>query len=669
MNHSRRKFLQISAITATVLVNNNTLFAQDISKQNHKSTYNSYKNQYNYMQGDVDKHGRFKDYDIWTNDGIVTRENLNSSYLQLSTDKPDFRPRSETTQSQHSIYMYEKDRLLYPLKRVGNRGEGRWERIDWDSATMQIAQNIWSLMVDSDKGAKSILVQVGKALMGESRRASGVRFANQLGAVLKENRGQNEEIKLDELYGEDLIVLWGYNPMESNIPDAHFIQESRYRGAKVITISPEYNQTARCSDLWIPIKKGSDEILTINLIYEILSSDSQKVEATRYNKSDLKEYDSRFTQQLTSISPMVVKKLAKEMLDSKKTKIICGNGYKSQQNIGYLKSLLGIDDKSAQKDIFQFLSDFDGRYRARVDGDFEQEMAIIMASSIYNKKPKEFKAEFLDRVKFIACIDTKMSESAMQADIVLPAQSIYESWDIYKSQNSTDKLLYSKPAVELKNIGASKDEWSIFAKIAQNLEFIANKTENLEFSKPEDDTNYTTSGFHDLSIFYQEYTNRDDLLNPLGDDELAYNLIKKKMDSGVVTADVQSKKVSDMESIPDLKQSKPDFPYSFVFKKSKWSRGVNYSASTTLLRLQRGEPVAVISVMAAKINGIKDGEYIRVFNDKGEFKVMAKVSSSVPFDCVIMQDGWENFMFTQRAGYSEILSQNSENYVNIERVI
>ncbi|NOX14784.1 MAG: molybdopterin-dependent oxidoreductase, partial [Epsilonproteobacteria bacterium] len=499
------------------------------------------------------------------------------------------------------------------------------------------------------------------------------RFANLLGANLKKESELNDKVDLSKLDKFDLVIFWGYNPMETNIKDAHYIQESRYEGVKFITLTPEYNQTARCSDLWIPIKSGSDDLVVMNLIYEIINNSAQKNLVTKYNKSDFSEYAPEKTEKITKINPHVIKQLAKQLAKSKNPKIICGNGYKSQENLNYLRSILGMNLKNVEKvNKFAFLSDFNGRYKAREDDGLPKEMVIATASSLFNKKPKEFKDTFLQEVKFIVCIDTKASESAIYADIVLPATGIYESWDIYNFSTKKEKLLISKPPFGLKNIGESKDEWSIFAQIAQKLEFIANKPENMLSNKIEDDTQYTASGYHDLSTFYQEYVNQNDVLNQMGTDELAYNIVRKRLNNDAINStyktNIQDNVVQEIENLPSTQEETSSYMYDFIFKKTKWNKNRNYSTSTLLLRLQRGEPIVIMNNVTAKKNGLMDAKKVMISNENGEFISRLKTSSSVPFDAVIMNDGWENFMFQDRLGYSEILSDKTKISVNIKRV-
>jgi complex iron-sulfur molybdoenzyme family reductase subunit alpha len=64
-----------------------------------------------------------------------------------------------------------------------------------------------------------------------------------------------------------------------------------------------------------------------------------------------------------------------------------------------------------------------------------------------------------------------------------------------------------------------------------------------------------------------------------------------------------------------------------------------------LLRLQRGVPAIQVNRVVAATKGISDGDTIRVFNHQGEFYAMAKLSSSAPADGLIMEHGWEPYMY------------------------
>ncbi|MBI5043998.1 MAG: molybdopterin-dependent oxidoreductase [Nitrospirae bacterium] len=78
-------------------------------------------------------------------EGRVVREEQVSSYPQISPDIPDANPRGCNKGALHSQSLYEKDRILYPMKRTGARGEGKWKRIGWDEAAEEIAEKIAEL--------------------------------------------------------------------------------------------------------------------------------------------------------------------------------------------------------------------------------------------------------------------------------------------------------------------------------------------------------------------------------------------------------------------------------------------------------------------------------------------------------------------------------------------
>ena len=77
-------------------------------------------------------------FNVYVKDGVVWREEQQGEY-GASSDAPDYGPRGCQKGLRHSKYMYGKQRILYPLKRIGERGQGQWERISWDQAMLEVA--------------------------------------------------------------------------------------------------------------------------------------------------------------------------------------------------------------------------------------------------------------------------------------------------------------------------------------------------------------------------------------------------------------------------------------------------------------------------------------------------------------------------------------------------
>src|SRR5690606_3795 len=69
----------------------------------------------------------------------------------------------------------------------------------------------------------------------------------------------------DDLFHSDLILIWGGNPVYTQIPQAHFIMEARYNGAKVITIAPDYSASSVHADQWVPVKVATDAALGLGM--------------------------------------------------------------------------------------------------------------------------------------------------------------------------------------------------------------------------------------------------------------------------------------------------------------------------------------------------------------------------------------------------------------------
>lgn len=223
-------------------------------------------------------------WEVWTKDGKVTRENQSAKYPAIAPNIPDANPRGCNKGVQHSQVMYEADRLLYPMKRVGERGEGKWKRVSWDEAITDVATHLYETMLE--KGPAGNYVHVGAGILTEARAASIKRLGTLLGAVrpyIASYVGDmfpgtsvvygegNIGCTFDFLYTADVQIFWGCNPNTSRIPDAHYLWEGKYNGSKVIVISPEFNSTCVHADSWVPVRAGYDGHLALAVMNRIVA--------------------------------------------------------------------------------------------------------------------------------------------------------------------------------------------------------------------------------------------------------------------------------------------------------------------------------------------------------------------------------------------------------------
>ncbi|MBI3355113.1 MAG: molybdopterin-dependent oxidoreductase [Nitrospirae bacterium] len=237
-------------------------------------------------------------------DGRIVREEQVSDYPQISPEIPDANPRGCNKGALHSQALYEKDRILYPMKRLGARGEGKWKRISWDEAAEEIAGKIVEL--EGKKEFDRLMVYAGTGILSPVRRGASLRLGSLLGAVRFNVAGAVGDMfpgatiaygistvgcSSEAWYEADYLLIWGINPTVSRIPDAHYIWEGKYSGARVVSISPDYNPTARQSSQWIPINPGTDSFFAMSMINVIIKE---------------KLYDTEFIREQTDL-PFLVK--------------------------------------------------------------------------------------------------------------------------------------------------------------------------------------------------------------------------------------------------------------------------------------------------------------------------------------------------------------------------
>jgi len=222
-------------------------------------------------------------WNVYVKDGIVVREEQTAGYPQPRTDRPDYNPRGCQKGALHADFMYGADRIRYPLKRVGARGEGRWQRISWDQATREIADKV--LDIYERWGPGSLLSHEGTANQSDVHFTAGNRFTSLLGAVAPDkvsNVGDQPSghrvafgwsfngFTSDGWYDADYIMLQLFNPSVTRIPDAHFIWEARHRGARVVSVNPDYNPSSIHADLWLPIRRGADPFMLMSMVHVVL---------------------------------------------------------------------------------------------------------------------------------------------------------------------------------------------------------------------------------------------------------------------------------------------------------------------------------------------------------------------------------------------------------------
>ncbi|MBI4491190.1 MAG: molybdopterin-dependent oxidoreductase [Chloroflexi bacterium] len=235
-------------------------------------------------------------FNLYVKDGVVLREEQVGNYPHPNDPcAPDFNPRGCQKGACYARRMYDPTRIRYPMKRVGERGQGRWKRLGWDEALAEVADAIVDTLITD--GPEAIVQGGGTHVMNiVSEGAGGDAFFSALGApasnVTADNGDDHQgvaitlgkvmlECSADNWFYADVILVWGGNPAYTNIPNYHFIPEARYHGTRVIAITPDYSPSSIHADLWVPVNVGSDAALALSMCQVILREGLFKADFVR----------------------------------------------------------------------------------------------------------------------------------------------------------------------------------------------------------------------------------------------------------------------------------------------------------------------------------------------------------------------------------------------------
>jgi DMSO reductase family type II enzyme molybdopterin subunit len=224
--------------------------------------------------------------DAYVKDGIVWREEQNATYEKAFEDVPDFNPRGCPMGCIYSSVMYDPTRIKYPLKRAGERGEGKWERVSWDQALTEIADRIIDVVEEDgpecivfDHGTTNLDFGIGSPMEAHlfgtgigSTTIDSYAGVGDLPVGLIQTWGlYMSEGTADDWFLSDYILVWLGNPSYTKVPEAHFMWEARYRGAKVVSIAPDYNASTMHTDRWLNVRFGTDAALALGMVNTILT--------------------------------------------------------------------------------------------------------------------------------------------------------------------------------------------------------------------------------------------------------------------------------------------------------------------------------------------------------------------------------------------------------------
>lgn len=256
-------------------------------------------------------------WQIFVKDGIVTWENQATDYPTTGPDMPEFEPRGCPRGASFSWYLYSPLRVKYPYVRgallrmwrealkqcqdpvrawdsivsdpdkanayKSARGKGGLVRASWDEVTQLISAAM--LHTIRRYGPDRIIGFSPIPAMSMVSYAAGSRFLSLIGSPLlsfydwyadlppasPQIWGDQTDVpESSDWFNSGYILVWGSNLPMTRTPDAHFLAEARYRGTKVVSISPDYAEYVKFADTWMSVKPGTDGALAMAMGHVIL---------------------------------------------------------------------------------------------------------------------------------------------------------------------------------------------------------------------------------------------------------------------------------------------------------------------------------------------------------------------------------------------------------------
>ncbi|MGE7055716.1 molybdopterin-dependent oxidoreductase, partial [Paenibacillus glucanolyticus] len=381
--------------------------------------------------------------------------------------------------------VYHPERVLYPMRRVGAKGEGAFERISWDEAVQEITARYKGLI--EEHGSESILPYSFYGNMGIlSVDGMDRRFFNRLGAsrlkqsicnsagsegwksVMGFNGGTVPEVTVLA----DVIIVWGGNIVSTNMHQVVLAEKARKSGAKVIVIDVHKNQTGQWADWFIPLFPGTDAALAVGIMHIMFRDGMVNEEFLQHytlGHEELREhvrtYTPAYVSSITGVSAEDIEKLAELYGRAQVSYIHIGNGLQHHDNggltvrsIAALPALTGQWLKrggGASKSNGGYNSmDSDALERPdlrpnpeartinmnRIGEALAMTEQPIKSVFVYCSNPlvvapdtERVREGFAREDLFTVVHDLFMTDTAKYADIVLPATSSFENTDLFSS--------------------------------------------------------------------------------------------------------------------------------------------------------------------------------------------------------------------------------------------
>jgi anaerobic selenocysteine-containing dehydrogenase len=571
--------------------------------------------------------------------------------------------------------VYGDDRLLYPAVRRGAKGSGQFKRVTWDDALDLIAEKF--IAAREGGGAETILPlcyggsngfltqDYADAILfrrfGTSRLLRTV-CAAPTGAANLGLYGKMASVSYEDFPDAKMIIVWGVNPSVSGIHIMPFLKEARDNGAFVVVIDPRATTLARQADVHLAVRPGTDLPVALS-IHRYLFEEGHAAQAFLDQHANgaaaLREKAQPWTferaAEVSGVDAAQVRQIAERYAKTSPALVKCGWGLERNRNGGSAAAAVlalptvagkfGVRgggytmSNSASWNIERtWLSDQEPPTRAinmnKVGRILtEPEGAPVNVLFVYNCNPvailpdqrrviRGFEREDLFTVVF----DQVLTDSAMYADVVLPATTFLEHYDFARGYGPIT-LQLGKPVIDA--VGESRSNTDVFMDLARRLDLTID-------GDPADDLEAMLSVLGSLPPQVgDDLRDRWKADPPHGGRPIQFVDVFPKTDDRKVDLFPPA---LDKQAPLGLYGYQPD-PGTAEYPLALISPASDRTISSTLGELPRPEVRLEINPEDAGPRGIEDGDAIRVWNALGEMRINARLSPLVKRGIVAMPKG------------------------------
>lgn len=684
--------------------------------------------------------------------------------------------------------VYDPDRLKYPMKRTGERGEGKWERISWDEAIETVADKMSAAIKEAGGTSIAFWSSYGSygILNGQMAGYMSIAYGRFITAVGATVLGASsdyaqiyEQSSLLGVSGNDttdianskVIMAWGGNPAEAYVHDWQFVCDAREKGAKLITIDPQYTASAMHSDIYVPIRPATDGALMLGMANYIIDNgltDAEfmktktvspfliKEDGTYFRMSDLgvaptegpvsattgkptvidpnvvwdkaagtpvaaasatdpalegafeyegqklttvfqktkdstKEYTVEKAAEICDIPVETVEELARIYATEGPVAVLTFNGFghhvNSHHNYKDLAYIAALTGNAGKPGAMMTRGGLSGMYPVNSKAYFMGKGPGINSTGMYLPKMMEEKKwgkkdvdirvlwisngnvlscesgrleliEAVKKVDFVVCADVNMTDTTKWCDVLLPIPHAYETEDFdpicptpYPTfyHKAIDPLYECKTDLEIMQLIAEKMGMSKIygdgASVEELMRAVLDSDANLKMNAGYDAFQDGKAGRNYLAT----PNSLIDTFKGTASQRLEYYIEKPKARNDY------GQEVHDYERLPYYEHANESYVENPLFEKyplmgcSQHNKYHVHSqcAYTPVLRELEPEPTLKVNATDAKERGIEQGDYVRVFNDRGYAVLKAVVTEGIKQGVVSIPHGFQEDQFVE----------------------